>query len=157
MIRLNLPSFEIKLGGDREHPQVYDPLRRRYVALTPEEWVRQHFIHHLIADLGYPAALMANEVQLHVGRKSLRADSVLYNRGLSPRMIIEYKAPTVTITQKVFDQIMAYNLQFKAPYLVVSGQKMMKNIYLLTTFRHTKIYDILEFHFDVDQRRLPSL
>ena len=121
MIRLNLPSFEIKLGGDREHPQVYDPLRRRYVALTPEEWVRQHFIHHLIADLGYPAALMANEVQLHVGRKSLRADSVLYNRGLSPRMIIEYKAPTVTITQKVFDQIMAYNLQFKAPYLVVSN------------------------------------
>lgn len=118
MIRLNLPSFEIKLGGDREHPQVYDPLRRRYVALTPEEWVRQHFIHHLIADLGYPAALMANEVQLHVGRKSLRADSVLYNRDLSPRMIIEYKAPTVTITQKVFDQIMAYNLQFKAPYLV---------------------------------------
>ncbi len=121
MIRLNLPPYEIKLGGSREHPQIFDTLRRRYVALTPEEWVRQHFTHYLIEHLGYPAPLMANEVQLSVGQKQLRADSVLYDRDLRPRMIIEYKAPMVSITQKVFNQITAYNLLLHAPWLVVSN------------------------------------
>ena len=62
MIPLNLPSFDIKLQGTREHPRVLDVLRRRYVALTPEEWVRQSFIHYLIEHLGYPQTLLANEV-----------------------------------------------------------------------------------------------
>lgn len=121
MIRLNLPPFEIKLGGTREHPKVFDVLRRRYVALTPEEWVRQHFIHYLTEHLNYPTSLLANEVRLHVGQKELRADSVLYDRKLQPKMIVEYKAPTVTITQKVFDQIIAYNTQLHAPWIVVSN------------------------------------
>lgn len=121
MIRLNLPNFEIKLSGTREHPQIFDILRRRYVALTPEEWVRQHFVHFLIDDKGYPAALLANEVRLQVGEKTLRADSVLYDRGLRPRMIVEYKAPTVTITQKVFDQISIYNMLLHVDFLVVSN------------------------------------
>ena len=88
MIRLNLPTFEIKLSGTKEHPRLFDILRRRYVALTPEEWVRQHFVHFLTGHKGYPAALMANEVGLMIGNKKLRADSVLYNRLLQPRMII---------------------------------------------------------------------
>lgn len=121
MIPLNLPSFEIKLQGTREHPRVFDILRRRYVALTPEEWVRQNFIHYLIEHLGYPATLLANEVALQVGQKQLRADSVLYDRALHPRMIIEYKAPTIEITSKVFDQISVYNLQLHADYLIVSN------------------------------------
>lgn len=121
MIPLNLPSFEIKLQGTREHPRVFDILRRRYVALTPEEWVRQNFIHYLIEHLGYPATLLANEVGLQVGQKQLRADSVLYDRALHPRMIIEYKAPTIEITSKVFDQISVYNLQLHADYLIVSN------------------------------------
>lgn len=121
MIRLSLPSYDIKLRGIDRRPQVLDSLRRRWVALTPEEWVRQHFIHWLTVDLGYPAALLANEVQLHIGHKTLRADSVLYDRQLQPRMIIEYKAPHVEITQQVFDQVLTYNLQLQAPYLVVSN------------------------------------
>lgn len=121
MIRLNLPPFQIKLGGTREHPKIFDVLRRRYVALTPEEWVRQHFIHYLTEHLNYPASLLANEVRLHVGQKELRADSVLYDRTLRPRMIVEYKAPTITITQKVFDQIIAYNTQLHAPWIVASN------------------------------------
>lgn len=121
MIRLNLPPFEIKLGGTREHPKIFDVLRRRYVALTPEEWVRQHFIHYLTEHLNYPTSLLANEVRLHVRQKELRADSVLYDRQLRPRMIVEYKAPTVTITQKVFDQIIAYNTQLHAPWIVASN------------------------------------
>lgn len=121
MIRLNLPTFEIKLSGTKEHPRIFDILRRRYVALTPEEWVRQHFVHFLTWHKGYPAALMANEVGLMIGNKKLRADSVLYNRLLQPRMIIEYKAPTIEITQKVFDQIAAYNLLLHVDYLVMSN------------------------------------
>lgn len=121
MIRLNLPTFEIKLSGTQEHPRIFDVLRRRYVALTPEEWVRQHFTHYLIEHKGYPMALMANEISLNIGNKKLRADSVLYNKLSKPRIIIEYKAPSVAITQKVFDQIAAYNILLHVDYLIVSN------------------------------------
>lgn len=121
MTRLNLPPFEIKLRGTKAQPQIFDILRKKYIALTPEEWVRQHFVHFLVEHKGYPAALMANEIQLKVGEKTLRADSVLYSRDLKPRMIIEYKAPHIPITQKVFDQISIYNMFLHVDYLVVSN------------------------------------
>lgn len=121
MTRLNLPPFEIKLRGTKAQPQIFDILRKKYIALTPEEWVRQHFVHFLVEHKGYPAALMANEIQLKVGEKTLRADSVLYSRDLKPRMIIEYKAPHILITQKVFDQISIYNMLLHVDYLVVSN------------------------------------
>lgn len=121
MIRLNLPNYPIKLSGTKERPTIFDILRRKYVALTPEEWVRQHFIHFLTEHKGYPAALLANEIQLKAGNKVLRADSVLYDQALTPRMIIEYKAPTVTLSQKVFDQVSVYNMLLHVDYLVVSN------------------------------------
>lgn len=121
MIRLNLPSYEIKLSGSPGSPLIFDGLRRKYVALTPEEWVRQHFVHFLTEHRGYPAALMANEVSLKVGEKQLRADSVLYAKDLRPRMIVEYKAPGIAITQRVFDQISVYNMLLHVDYLVVSN------------------------------------
>ncbi len=121
MNRLNLPSFEIKLSGTPEKPKIFDILRRKYVALTPEEWVRQHFVHFLIHHKGYPQTLLANEVELRMGDKRLRCDSILYNKVLQPRMIIEYKAPTVTLSQHVFDQISVYNLLLHVDYLVVSN------------------------------------
>lgn len=121
MNRLNLPSFQAHLQGTQEHLRIFDILRRRYVALTPEEWVRQNFIHYLTEHLHYPTTLLANEVKLQIGKKTLRADSVLYDTQLRPRMIIEYKAPQVNITQKVFDQIMAYNMLLHVDYLVVSN------------------------------------
>lgn len=122
MISLNLPSYPIKISGTPEKPLVWDILRRKYVALTPEEWVRQHFVHFLTEHKGYPSALMANEVRLQVGEhKQLRADTVLYDKALQPRIIIEYKAPNVTLTQKVFDQISTYNLLLKVDYLIVSN------------------------------------
>ncbi len=121
MIKLNLPTYDIKLSGNKEHPQIWDVLRRKYVRLTPEEWVRQHFVHYLVEQKGYPAALLANEIQLKVGEKTLRADSVLYTRQLRPQMIIEYKAPHITITQKVFNQISVYNMLLHVDFLVVSN------------------------------------
>lgn len=121
MIPLNLPVFKIKLAGTKDRPLVLDVLRRRYVKLTPEEWVRQHFVHFLIEHKGYPEALLANEISLKIGEKALRADSVLFGRDLKPRMIIEYKAPSIPISQKVFDQIFTYNLILHVDYLVVSN------------------------------------
>jgi len=101
--------------------QIFDILRRKYVALTPEEWVRQHFIHYLVEHKNYPSSLLANEVPLQIGEKRMRADSVLYDNQLHPRMIIEYKAPNITLTQKVFDQITIYNLLLHVDYLIVSN------------------------------------
>ena len=102
--------------------RVYCPLRRRFVALTPEEWVRQHFVAHLTADLGYPAPLLANEVAITLNSTSRRCDTVLYSpQGLRPQMIVEYKAPHIRITQKVFDQIVRYNSVLRVPYLIVSN------------------------------------
>lgn len=121
MIQLNLPPFKMKLKGTTQHPKVFDILRKKYIALTPEEWVRQHFIHFLIEHKNYPAPLLANEIQLHVGDKVLRADSVLYSQELTPKMIIEYKAPHIPITQKVFDQISVYNMLLHVDFLVVSN------------------------------------
>ena len=91
------------------------------MALTPEEWVRQHFVHFLVEHKGYPKGLLANEVELKAGEKRLRCDTLLYTADTHPRMIIEYKAPTIQIQQKTFDQISAYNLLLKVDYLIVSN------------------------------------
>ena len=121
MVQLNLPPYQIRVKETGGRKQIFDILRRKYVALTPEEWVRQHFIHYLIEHKNYPASLLANEVSLQIGEKRMRADSVLYDNQLYPRIIIEYKAPNITLTQKVFDQITVYNLLLHVDYLIVSN------------------------------------
>ena len=121
MIQLTLPPYQIRVKETGGRKQIFDILRRKYVALTPEEWVRQHFIHYLIEHKNYPASLLANEVPLQIGEKRMRADSVLYDNQLHPRIIIEYKAPNITLTQKVFDQITVYNLLLHVDYLIVSN------------------------------------
>ncbi|MBF1631904.1 MAG: type I restriction enzyme HsdR N-terminal domain-containing protein [Prevotella sp.] len=121
MIQLTLPPYQIRVKETHGRKQIFDILRRKYVALTPEEWVRQHFIHYLVEHKNYPSSLLANEVPLQIGEKRMRADSVLYDNLLHPRMIIEYKAPNITLTQKVFDQITVYNLLLHVDYLIVSN------------------------------------
>ncbi len=121
MIQLTLPPYQIRVKETHGRKQIFDILRRKYVALTPEEWVRQHFIHYLVEHKNYPSSLLANEVPLQIGEKRMRADSVLYDNQLHPRMIIEYKAPNITLTQKVFDQITVYNLLLHVDYLIVSN------------------------------------
>ena len=83
--------------------------------------MRQHFTHYLVEHKGYPKGLLANEVELKAGEKRLRCDTLLYNKGLEPQMIIEYKAPEIGITQHVFDQITVYNMLLRVPYLIVSN------------------------------------
>ena len=121
MFRLNLPQYEINITEKDGKRMIFDFLRRKYVVLTPEEWVRQHFTHYLVEQKGYPKGLLGNEVELRLGDKKLRCDSILYNNVALPQMIIEYKAPHVQIQQKTFDQISAYNLLLRVDYLIVSN------------------------------------
>lgn len=121
MLSLNLPAFDTKITTREGKNIIFDIIRRRYVALTPEEWVRQHFVNYLIVHKGFPKALMANEVNLNLNGTKKRCDTVLYRRDLSARMIVEYKAPHIEITQQVFDQITRYNMVLKVDYLIVSN------------------------------------
>ena len=121
MSALNLPTFDTKITETDGKRQIFDTLRRCYVALTPEEWVRQHFVHYLLDHKGYPAALMGNEVAITLNGMSRRCDTVVYDKALKPRAIIEYKAPSVRITKEVFAQISRYNLILKVDYLIVSN------------------------------------
>jgi len=119
---LNLPAFEPEIcvtsGGVLS---IRDNQRGKYVALTPEEWVRQHFVRWLTGVKGYPESLVINEVGLTVNGRQRRADTVVYSRNLRPLMIVEYKRASVAVTQKVFDQIVRYNMTFLAPYITVSN------------------------------------
>ena len=118
----NLPPFNIKVAEREGQTTIYDFLRHRYLRLTPEEWVRQHFTHFLVEHKGYPTALLANEVTIDVNGVARRCDSVLYKAaGGMPRMIIEYQAPHIHITQSVFQQIYSYNSVLRADYLIVSN------------------------------------
>ena len=121
MYDLNLPSFDTKIHKKGEGLEIFDPLRRKYVSLTPEEWVRQHFVHYLISEKKFPASLIANETAIRLNSLSRRCDTVVYNRKVEPVLIAEYKRPNVTITQEVFDQITRYNSVLRVPYIIVSN------------------------------------
>ncbi|MBQ9640432.1 MAG: type I restriction enzyme HsdR N-terminal domain-containing protein [Bacteroidaceae bacterium] len=122
MQQLNLPPFQANIKMMAGTMKIFDTLRRKFVALTPEEWVRQHFIHYLIDHKGYSQTLMANEVTLTLNGMTRRCDTVLYaQEALRPRMIIEYKRPDVEITQRVFNQICRYNMVLQVEYLIVSN------------------------------------
>lgn len=118
---LNLPQHNFRIQRTSTGDKIFDRLRNRFVALTPEEWVRQHFTAYLINHKGYPASLMANEVSLKLNGTARRSDTVVFDRSGNPLVIIEYKASTVEISQKTFDQIVRYNMVLHARYLIVSN------------------------------------
>lgn len=121
-MKLNLPAFDYRLSrGDDGVDRIYDSLRQKFVALTPEEWVRQHFVNFLITDRRFPRGLMANEVSLKLNATARRCDTLVYSRCGRPLAVIEYKAPSVCVSQAVFDQIARYNGVIGAPYLIVSN------------------------------------
>ena len=121
MYSLNLPSYDTKIRKRGSIVEIYDTLRHKYVTLTPEEWVRQHFVNWLVSDKNYPSTLMANETSIKLNSMSRRCDTVVYNQHLEPLMIIEYKESNIPISQKVFDQIVRYNTVLKVKYIVVSN------------------------------------
>jgi len=121
MSGLNLPPSELKTKTENGKTLVFDRLRKQYVRLTPEEYVRQHFIHFLIEHRNFPEGLLANEVEITLGNLKKRCDTVVYNRTLTPVVIIEYKSPKISISQTVFDQIARYNMSLKVPWLIISN------------------------------------
>lgn len=121
MLNLNLPPCEIKIKKTEKGLRIFDSLRAKFVALTPEEWVRQNFVCYLINHKQYPPMLIANEMQIKVNSRIKRCDSVVYDNRMNPLVILEYKAPDVSITEQVFDQIVRYNYVLKVPYLIVSN------------------------------------
>ena len=121
MPRLNLPLFDIKIIEKDGKNYVFDPLRRKEVVLTPEEWVRQHFVNYLIAMLAFPQERIANEVAIRLNGLSKRCDTVVYDDYMNPLLIVEYKAPDVAVSEEVFAQIARYNYVLKVPYLIVSN------------------------------------
>lgn len=118
---LNLPLCHVKISEKDGKKYIHDPLRRKNVAFTPEEWVRQHFVSYLITVKFYPKERIANEVSIHVNGISKRCDTVVYDDYMQPLLIAEYKAPEITITEEVFNQISRYNSALKVPYLIVSN------------------------------------
>ncbi len=123
-VKMNLPEFDFKIRKSDEKYQIFDRIRKCFVALTPEEWVRQHMVSHLVENLGYPQNLIANEVSLSFNGMQKRCDSIVYDRDFKPLIIAEYKAESVEITQKVFDQAAVYNQRLGVPYFLLSNGNM---------------------------------
>lgn len=106
---LNLPEYELDVHSDEGERSVYDPIRRKFVRLTPEEWVRQHFLRYLVTERGYPAGLTVVEMGFRYQTMLRRADIVVHDRRGTPLLMAECKAPDVRITQSTFDQVSRYN------------------------------------------------
>lgn len=121
MQQLNLPPYPAQIRNDNDCERIFDLLRNRYVALTPEEWVRQHFTSFLINYKQFPKSLMANEIGITLNGTRRRCDTVVFDKQGKPLVIIEYKAPSVNVTQLTFDQIVRYNMVLQARYLIVSN------------------------------------
>lgn len=121
MIPLNLPITELRFCQRGSRTYVFDRFRKKFVALTPEEWVRQHFLSWLTQKLGYPMGLIAVEVPLKYNNLQKRADAVVYHRSGDPLMIVECKAPHITISQDAFSQAAAYNFNFNSKYMVLTN------------------------------------
>lgn len=123
MVKLNLPPYNFRIRKSDKGMQIFDLIRKKFVALTPEEWVRQHFIRYLIEEKGYPATLMTVETGLTYNKLKKRCDITVHNRKGEAWMLIECKAPEVKISQETFDQVATYNMAGKKTtlYLAVTN------------------------------------
>lgn len=121
MKALNLPPYDAKLRRVGEHSQIFDEVRRKWLKLTPEEWVRQHFIQYLKTEKGYPLPMMAVEKGLSLYGLQKRADIVCYGKQGQPLLIVECKAPEIRLNNDTFAQAANYNHQLKVPYLIITN------------------------------------
>jgi len=121
MVALNLPPYEYTLKRDGDKVFILDVLRKKYLLLTPEEWVRQHFVHYLINELHYPKALMKIEGGLKFNALSKRTDIVIFSRSGEPWMLVECKAPDQKLRQATIEQAATYNHTLRARYIVITN------------------------------------
>mmetsp|Transcript_6001 Transcript_6001/g.13329 ORF Transcript_6001/g.13329 Transcript_6001/m.13329 type:complete len:151 (-) Transcript_6001:1685-2137(-) len=118
---LNLPPFAYKVQYFKTGYKIFDVIRKKYVQLTAEEWVRQHFLHYLITFLGYPCTLMKLEQTVPHRHFRHRPDVVIYNRKIKPLMLVECKAPYIPISKEVWGQLVRYNVHFSAQLLAITN------------------------------------
>ena len=118
-----MPNYgdRIRLRKQDDQDQIFDPIRRKWILLTPEEWVRQTTLLYIIDQLEVPVSRIANEVTITYNGLSRRCDSIIYDDYGQPLVIVEYKRSDIPITQRTFDQIATYNLKLKVPYLILSN------------------------------------
>jgi hypothetical protein len=121
MHKLNLPSFDYKLKKAEGKVWIFDGIRKKYIVLTPEEWVRQHFIHYLIDELKYPRALLKVEGGLTFNELRKRSDIVVFDRQGKPWMIVECKSPDLKLSETTLRQASVYNSTIKAKYLTITN------------------------------------
>ena len=121
MQELNLPNYPFKFKNNEKYTLIFDELRKKNVVLTPEEWVRQHFVQFLILKKKYPPSLIAIEKQLIINNLKKRTDILIFSPNGLPNIIVECKAPQIKITQDTFDQIARYNLKLNANFLIVTN------------------------------------
>jgi hypothetical protein len=118
---LNLPQYSFRIMGKEGNQMILDPLRRRYVKLTPEEWVRQNFVQYLIDRGKYPAGLIGIEIMFGFNKMKKRVDILVHDRSGKPVMIVECKSYDILLEDEVFDQIAVYNMKYNVPYIVVTN------------------------------------
>jgi len=121
MLSLNFPKYNLRIKSSENKTWVFDIIRKKYVLLQPEEWVRQNMVHYLLEAKKYPTSLINTEKQLIVNNLKKRYDIVVYNSNGSIHILVECKAPSIKITQQAFDQIAQYNMQLNATFLIVSN------------------------------------
>lgn len=121
MKQLNLPPYTFNITGKEGSEMILDIIRRKFVRLTPEEWVRQNFIRYLIEEGKYPAGLIGVEIMFRLNKLMRRVDILIHDRKGKPVMIVECKEPEIKIDDKIFDQIVVYNMGLKVPYIVVTN------------------------------------
>ena len=118
---LNLPQYSFRIQEKAGKKLIFDGFRSRWVARTPEEWVRQNFARYLTEEKHFPASLVAIERSLRMNQRDFRTDIVLFSKSGNPLVVVECKAPEVKISQQVFDQIARYNLDLRVSYLIVTN------------------------------------
>lgn len=121
MQQLQFPAYNFRFKSSENKISIFDEIRKKFVVLTPEEWVRQHVIQFLLRDKNYPKSHINVEKELLLNQTKKRYDIVIYNKNGSIFLIVECKAPQIEISQNTFDQIARYNLSLKAEYLMVTN------------------------------------
>jgi hypothetical protein len=151
MQQLNFPRFEFTFRNHNHRQEIFDPVRHKYVALTPEEWVRQHLIAYLTLIKGYPMSMIGVEKQLLLNKQPKRFDLVVFNRNASPLLLVECKAPGVEITEKTFDQAARYNMLLRAGYFLITNG--LEHYTCRIDYEHKQYIFIEEMpHFDMINR-----
>ena len=122
--RLNFPDYSFKLQrstDERQSSKIFDIIRKKYVSLTPEEWVRQHLLHFLVNERKFPQSLVSVEKKLLINSLEKRTDVVIYSSSLKPILLAECKAPKIALTQAVFDQAARYNMTLNVAYFLITN------------------------------------